>query len=184
MIAALVGDVPITVADVNARLAGMRAGPLAARLPHPGSAEGRNLRRWLVQLLAATAVVEQEARGLGLPAAPPAEPPALPPTLPRALRLGGVTAAVLAARPDVYAAVTADVTVGEERVRDYWDRNRDRHHEPYARCRDAIAALLLREARDRHFTRWLDERCAARVRLMPGFEHPGDPAQPDYTHHH
>jgi [acyl-carrier-protein] S-malonyltransferase len=34
------------------------------------------------------------------------------------------------------------------------------------------------------FVRWLDHARAHRVRLMPGFEHPGDPAQPDNHHRH
>ncbi|WP_433047687.1 DUF7158 domain-containing protein [Dactylosporangium sp. CS-033363] len=180
MIAAYVGEEPVTVAAVEALAAAMRDGPYAARLPHPSSAEGRNLRRWLVQVLAATAVVEQEARRLGLPPVETSGPPALG----RALRLGGVAAAVAAARPDVYAAVTAEVAVGEDAVRDYWERNRDRHPGPLAESRDAVAAVLGQAGRDRHFGRWLDARCAALVRLMPGFEHPGDPRQPDYAHHH
>ncbi|WP_433207006.1 DUF7158 domain-containing protein [Dactylosporangium sp. CS-047395] len=180
MIAAYVGAEPVTVAAVDELAAAMRDGPFAARLPHPSSAEGRNLRRWLVQVLTATAVAEQEARRRGLPPAGTAAPP----TLGRALRLGGVAAAVAAARPDVYAAVTEGVTVGEDAIRDYWERNRDRHPEPLDRSRAAVAAVLGQAARDRHFGRWLDERCAALVRLMPGFEHPGDPAQPDYAHHH
>ncbi|WP_426505351.1 DUF7158 domain-containing protein [Dactylosporangium sp. McL0621] len=180
MIAAWVGDEPITVAQVEERLAGLYSGSAGARLPHPATAEGRNLRRWLVQLMAANAVVSQDFAEPPLVEPPPVEPPALA----RALRLGGVAAAVVAARPDVYASVTAGVTVADAEVHDYWSRNRDRHSSPFAESRPAVAALLLHEARDRHFTRWLDERCAARVRLMPGFEHPGNPAQPDYTHHH
>ncbi|MFI5910886.1 hypothetical protein [Dactylosporangium sp. NPDC051541] len=209
-VAAYVGAEPITVAAVEERLAAMRSGPYAARLPHPGSAEGRNLRRWLVQLLATTAVLDQEAARLGLPAggaptssgaaprrrpaaasapgaaAPsgPAPPAAGPPDLARALRLGGVAASAAAAHPGVYAAVTAAVTVDEAQARDYWGRNRDRHPGPFPSCRAEIEDLLLRAARDRHFTRWLDGRCAELVRLSPGFEHPGDPAQPDHTHHH
>ena len=34
------------------------------------------------------------------------------------------------------------------------------------------------------FNRWLDERRSALVRNAPGFEHPGDPGQPDNTHRH
>jgi [acyl-carrier-protein] S-malonyltransferase len=34
------------------------------------------------------------------------------------------------------------------------------------------------------FTRWLDERRQALVVHAPGFEHPGDPSQPDNTHRH
>lgn len=34
------------------------------------------------------------------------------------------------------------------------------------------------------FNRWLDERRRALVTNAPGFEHPGDPGQPDNTHRH
>lgn len=34
------------------------------------------------------------------------------------------------------------------------------------------------------FNRWLDERRSALVTNAPGFEHPGDPGQPDNTHRH
>ena len=36
----------------------------------------------------------------------------------------------------------------------------------------------------RAFARWLDEQRAASVRVADGFEHPGDPGQPDNTHQH
>ncbi|WP_433272087.1 DUF7158 domain-containing protein [Actinosynnema sp. CS-041913] len=36
----------------------------------------------------------------------------------------------------------------------------------------------------REFSRWLDHRRAHLLRPAPGFEHPGDPDQPDYTHRH
>ena len=36
----------------------------------------------------------------------------------------------------------------------------------------------------RAFARWLDEQRANSVRVADGFEHPGDPGQPDNTHQH
>ena len=36
----------------------------------------------------------------------------------------------------------------------------------------------------REYARWLDRRRAESVRLAEGFEHPGDPSQPDNTHRH
>lgn len=39
-------------------------------------------------------------------------------------------------------------------------------------------------ARRRAFARWLDELRAAKVELVPGLEHPGDPRQPDNHHKH
>ncbi|WP_214410638.1 peptidylprolyl isomerase [Sphaerisporangium fuscum] len=135
VVAAEVGDRVVTVAQVDAREAELRAGPLASRLPHPHSAEGRNLRRWLVQMLVTEALVEDEAAALGL-VAPAAPPPPAPLTLPAALRTGGVVAAVTASMPLARAlrdAVTAGVDVPEDEVRGYYDRNLDRFTDPEVR---------------------------------------------------
>ncbi|GAA3796356.1 hypothetical protein GCM10022226_14570 [Sphaerisporangium flaviroseum] len=152
-VAAEVGARVIPVAQVDAREAELRAGPLAARLPHPHGAEGRNLRRWLVQVLVTEALVEQEATALGLLATdggsrPGTEESGRPPgsadggsrsgalTLAAALRTGGVVAAVTASMPlarELRRAVTAGVAVPEEEVRDYYDRNLDRFTRPEAR---------------------------------------------------
>ncbi|TDD44691.1 hypothetical protein E1286_26395 [Nonomuraea terrae] len=43
---------------------------------------------------------------------------------------------------------------------------------------------LVEAARRKAFARWLDDMRAKRVRLVPGFEHPGDPRQPDNHHKH
>jgi [acyl-carrier-protein] S-malonyltransferase len=50
--------------------------------------------------------------------------------------------------------------------------------------REDVRARLLLGARRRAFTAWLDRRMAESVRLAAGFEHPGDPGQPDNTHRH
>ena len=47
-----------------------------------------------------------------------------------------------------------------------------------------IAEHLRAAARRRAFRQWLDARCAEVVELAPGYEHPGDPGQPDNTHRH
>jgi [acyl-carrier-protein] S-malonyltransferase len=184
--AAWVGDRPIPVRLVDDRLAALRSGPLAARLPPPATAEGRNLRRWLVQLITTEAVVEHEAAQRGVTAAGH-DGVARPVSAADALRLGGVTAAVLAARP-LARALQREVTPGgpadEATTADYYHRNRDRYPEPYDEVRARIAAELGAGDRDRAFARWLEQRHAALVRLSPGFEHPGDPAHPDATHRH
>lgn len=46
------------------------------------------------------------------------------------------------------------------------------------------AVSQLEAARRRMFARWLDESRAAKVELVPGLEHPGDPRQPDNHHKH
>ena len=47
-----------------------------------------------------------------------------------------------------------------------------------------VAEHLRAAARRRAFRLWLDARRAALVELAPGYEHPGDPRQPDNTHRH
>jgi [acyl-carrier-protein] S-malonyltransferase len=183
-LAAWVGDRPIPVADIEERLAVMRAGPYASRLPHPATAAGRNLRRWLVQAVTTEAVVEHEASLRRITADDGVPQPV---TLAAALRTGGVTAAILATCPLARALrdqVTAHVTVAEPTVLDYYHRNRDRYSGPLEDARPTVEEVLSTAERERYFTQWLDERSAALVRLLPGFEHPGDPRQPDYTHQH
>ncbi|MEF3053250.1 malonyl CoA-ACP transacylase, partial [Mycobacterium tuberculosis variant caprae] len=50
--------------------------------------------------------------------------------------------------------------------------------------RRAITEHLLGAARRRAFRVWLDARRNALVVLAPGYEHPGDPRQPDNTRRH
>ncbi|MEU7896768.1 hypothetical protein AB0B45_28400 [Nonomuraea sp. NPDC049152] len=53
-----------------------------------------------------------------------------------------------------------------------------------APARDPSDAALVAAAGRRAFARWLDVQRAARVELVPGLEHPGDPRQPDNHHKH
>ncbi|MFG1825634.1 peptidylprolyl isomerase [Microbispora bryophytorum] len=134
-IAAVAGEKVVTVAEVDRRLRLVRSGPLAARLPRPESAEGRNLRRWLVQVMVAEALAEQEAARLGLAPEHAAAPGAVL-TLAGALRTGGVAAAVLAASPAARAvcrALSAGREPSEDEVRDYYRRNLDRFTTPETR---------------------------------------------------
>ncbi|WP_248964404.1 peptidyl-prolyl cis-trans isomerase [Sphaerisporangium perillae] len=148
-VAAEVGERVIPVSLVDAREAELRAGPLSARLPHPHGAEGRNLRRWLVQVLVTEALVEVEAAALGLVAPADGARAATPLTLSAALRTGGVVAAVTASMPlarTLRDTVTAGVRVPEEEVRAYYERNLDRFTDPevrhVSRLRGASAAPL------------------------------------------
>lgn len=242
---AWVSGSPIDVSDVDFLEAGLRAGPVAATLPRTGTREGRQLRRWLVQVLVAQRLVAAEAgtrdlTGDGAPAL--AE---LAPDRAALLSLGSVAADLLtrsAVARAVFAAVTADVIVDaaateryyranpeafrvpEERVVRYPLRTlrrgeltgpvedavfaarpgdvvgpvrdplgshtlevvevRPARVAPLAEVRSEIADRLRSAARRRAFTAWLDGHAASRVRLAPGFEHPGDPGQPDNTHRH
>ncbi|MFE4415054.1 hypothetical protein [Streptomyces sp. NPDC056821] len=175
-VAALVDGQALTEDAVEAGVAALRRGPLAARLPRAGTADARNLRRWVVQVMTYKAVLTNAA------AARDSEL-----TFGDALRMGGVTAAVLAshpAAPAVRERVVADIVVSESAVRDYYDRNRDLYTCAYDEAHPAIENELRRAAADRRFTLWLERRHAESVTLMPGFEHPADPRHADATHRH
>ncbi|MBV9516073.1 MAG: malonyl CoA-ACP transacylase [Mycobacteriaceae bacterium] len=200
-VAATVGGVPIAVDEIDAREAALRSGRLAAALPRAGTREGRQLRRWLTQLAATERVVAVEAGALGVRAGgAPTEDELLPDGSAR-LEVGSVAAAVLAeplARA-LFMHVTATVEVCDRQVADYHARNPLRFA-PRSRIdgwrgapavapaleevETLIADHLLAAARRRAFRSWLDARRGALVELAPGFEHPGDPRQPDNTHRH
>lgn len=198
-VAATVGSQIITVADVDAREHVVRAGHRDHALPRPGTSEARQLRRWLTQVLVAERVVALWEGPVDVQAAP-AEDDLLPDAVAR-MEVGSVAAATLAGPRGraVYVAVTADVRVPEGAVADYHVRNPLRfsssRHEVGgwrpapgpARLDDVraeITAHLLAAARRREYHRWLDARCGELVTLAPGYEHPGDPRQPDNTHRH
>jgi [acyl-carrier-protein] S-malonyltransferase len=181
MTAAMVDGVPVLVGEVDAREAKLRASRAASSLPRPGTSEGRQLRRWLTQLLVTERVVVTEATARGLSAqGAPSEDDLL---LDMAVRLeiGSIAASVLSdplARA-LFVVVTEDVDVTDEAVAAYEERNPSR----FAETAD-VAEHLRAVARRRAFRLWLDTRCAALVELSPGYEHPGDPRQPDNTHRH
>ncbi len=199
---ATVGGVPVPVSEVDAREARLRDGPLAAALPAAGTSEGRQLRRWLTQLIVTERVVAAEAAAQGATARDaPSEAQLLPDTTAR-LEIGSIAAAALAdpcARA-LFIRVTAAVDVSDDDVTDYHARNPmrfaatgpDRHGwrtpadvaPALEQVRGAIAEHLRAAAHRRAFRVWLDERRAQLVSLAPGYEHPGDPRQPDNTHRH
>lgn len=180
-VAATVHGAPVSVEEVDAREASLRGSRIASSLPRPGTGEGRQLRRWLTQLLVAERVVEAEARACGLTAADAAAEADLLPDMTVRMEIGSVAASVLAdplARA-VFANVTSEIDVTDDEVASYRVRNPMR----FGRL-DDVAAHLRAAARRRSFRLWLDARCAAVVQLAPGYEHPGDPRQPDNTHRH
>lgn len=201
-VAAMVGGTPIPVSEIDAREADLRSTRLAATLPRPGASEGRQLRRWLTQLAVTERVVAAEAVVHGVVAdGAPTEDEVLPDIAAR-LDIGSVAASALAdplARA-LFAHLTAAVDVTDDEVADFHARNPMRFAtKPVARqgwrttavvtptleqARPAITAHLRAAARRRAFRLWLDTRCAELVELAPGYEHPGDPRQPDNTHRH
>jgi [acyl-carrier-protein] S-malonyltransferase len=199
---AVVDGIPVPVDEVDARESRLRNGPQASALPIAGTSEGRQLRRWLTQLIVTERVVAVEAAARGVTADnAPAEDDLLPDVTAR-LEIGSIAAAALAdprARA-LFARVTADVDVTDDDVAAYHDRNPLRFAEsqqdvngwrtpaaaapPLAQVRPTIAEHLRAAARRRAFRVWLDQRRADLVRLAHGYEHPGDPRQPDNTHRH
>lgn len=248
---AWVAGEPIDVSEVDTSERALRAGAVASTLPRERTGEGRQLRRWLVQVLVAERLVAAEAarRRLSEVDAPPLG--GLAPDRAALLALGSVAADLLtrnALARKVFVAVTADVTVSADAVERYYHGNPEQFTTPeervvrheidggpprrrtlrpgqltgpveeavfaaaagetagpvrdplgthtvvveqvrparvrtLAEARPEITARLLASARRRAFTAWLDPR-VAEVRLAPGYEHPGDPRQPDNTHRH
>ncbi|MBP2454047.1 DUF7158 domain-containing protein [Mycolicibacterium lutetiense] len=199
--AARVAGKPVFIKEIDDREATLRAGNRASALPRPGTSEGRQLRRWLTQLAVAERVVADEAAARGLSGhGAPGQDEVLPDTAAR-LEIGSVAAATLGtplARA-VFAEVTAAVDISDAQVIAYHARNPLRfapipggphgwRGRPVAPSLDQvhhrIAAHLRSASRRQAFRLWLDARCAALVELAPGYEHPGDPRQPDNTHKH
>ena len=199
---ASVQGVPIPVSEVDGREARLRGGPLASALPIAGTSEGRQLRRWLTQLIVTERVIAVESEALGLEVdEAPMEDDVLPDITAR-LEIGSIAAAALSdprARA-LFAHVTADIDVSDDEVGAYHHRNPLRFSvsrlvdygwrapattvPQLAEVAPAIADHLRGAARRRAFRVWLDQRRADLVHLAPGYEHPGDPRQPDNTHRH
>lgn len=125
-VAAWVDGEPVPAAEVLAEEARLRSGPSAALLPAEGTAGGRQLRRWVAQRVVLGRLLERHPAARGL--APRAETPKPDPAL-----LGAAAADVLAtsgAARAVFAAVTAEVTVPEEMIREQYASQADRYARP------------------------------------------------------
>lgn len=249
---AWVGGSPIDVSDVDDREGVLRSGPVASTLPREHTSEGRQLRRWVVQVLVAERLVRAEADARGLTEAGAPELVELAPDRAAMLGLGSVAADVLTRNPlarAVFVAVTAEVRVSEVDLERFHTANPERFRveeqrvvrhtldgvdrpprtlrrgeltgpvedavfaadvgavvgpivdplgshtlvvdevrpartRSLAESRAEIEAHLLAGVRRRAFTAWLDRHAATAVRLADGYEHPGDPGQPDNTHRH
>lgn len=199
---ATVAGLHVSVADLDARERALRTAVAAAALPRAGTSEGRQMRRWLTQLLVTERVIAAEAAAVGMTAdGAPAEDELLPDNS-AWLEIGSIAAAALGdplARA-MFVHITAAVGVTDDDVADYHARNPLRFAKPSDAGNgwrtatvdgpplDAIHPLLVEHlrgaARRRAFRLWLDARRADLVRLAPGYEHPGDPRQPDNTHRH
>ncbi|MEV6108676.1 hypothetical protein AB0M28_28835 [Streptomyces sp. NPDC051940] len=221
---------PLPRSELDRRLAELHGGPRSAALPKPGTAEDRQLTRWVAQVLLTEELCAAEAAARGLT-------PVGPLRLDRraAVELGSIAAAAYERSPwvrAVYAAVTAGVRAEEPGVRaeepgvrpapdgvrwriaspdgDYEAAPETLPAELAAALRTAgpgrrvtagtwtatLVAVVphgpgrpapddgLGAARRLAFVRWLGRARAERLTLVPGLEHPGDPAQPDNHHQH
>lgn len=172
---AYLDGVPIPMALLDERVARLREGPRAAALPVAGSAEDRQLRRWVAQVIITEKLCEADfAGGTSLARLDPVA----------AVELGSInaaayegSAAVRAAYEHVAAATEADPAA----VDAYLAATAHRPHPP---GRDEAVAHVRDAAARRAFVIWLDGRRERRVRLVEGLEHPGDPGQPDNHHRH
>ena len=196
-VVATVGGAAVLVGELDASERRLRSTALASALPRPGTSEGRQLRRWLTQVLVTARLLATEAATLGVTAdGAPTEDDLLPDAAAR-LEIGSVAAAVLedAVARALFVRVTVGVRVGDDAVAEYHARNPFRFSDragwgarrvapALEDVRAAIAEHLLGSARRRAFRSWLDARRAELVHLAPGYEHPGDPRQPDNTHRH
>ncbi|MFL6143841.1 MAG: peptidylprolyl isomerase [Labedaea sp.] len=257
---AWVDGTPLELSDVDDRERAIRSGPASSALPRSDSSEGRQLRRWLVQLIAAERLVDAEARARRLTAGDAPDLTELAADRAALLELGSVAAALLSQNPfarAVFPAVTGHLRVAPDRIARYHADNPERFHlaeqrmirhailaapeleprltdrpprpirrgelvgpvqdavfaaragqtvgpvrdplgwhvlrvesvepartRPLAEVAPEIERTLLAADRRRAFTAWLDGRVLKLVRLAPGYEHPGDPGQPDNTHRH
>lgn len=182
-VAAVVDGEAVGVDEVDRRLAALRATPFGSRLPSPATAEGRNARRWVAQLLCAQRLVEHEIALRGI-----VSTSLRPLTLQSALGMGGVAASLLAEIPGSPELVAEFVEpVPDLDVRGYYDRNIDLYGDgamPFAQARAAIEAELRSARAEAAFALWLDRAMRDRVRMADGFEHPATPWSPDATHRH
>lgn len=124
MIAAWVDGEPVDAAEVEAEVDRLRSGPLADRLPPAGTAEARQLRRWVAQRIVLGRLLEHEAAARVLRA---------PSTTirPDAAVVGAVAADLLAtsaAARSVLATFAAHPAEAE--VRAYYDAHPDRYDRP------------------------------------------------------
>jgi [acyl-carrier-protein] S-malonyltransferase len=175
---------PLDRGLLDERLAALRAGDAACVLPRPDSREGRQLTRWVAQVVLTEQVCLDELRRRGddVPV-----PDVHPLDVSTAIAVGSITAAALAgseAVRRVAALVSSDVRIPAAQLAYAADVLGE---EPPADPGVPVArwhAELLDSARLEAFARWLNRVMHERVDLVRGLERPGDSSQPDNLHRH
>jgi [acyl-carrier-protein] S-malonyltransferase len=169
---------------LDERLERLRDGDAACVLPRADSREGRQLRRWVAQVVITEQLCVDELRRRG-DAAP--ETPAEAIDVSTAIAVGSITAAALAASDAVRRVagiVSAEVRIPAEQLAYAADVLGE---EPPGDPAVPVAGWhreLLQSARLEAFARWLNAAMHERVQLVRGLEHPGDSNQPDNLHRH
>jgi [acyl-carrier-protein] S-malonyltransferase len=175
---------PVPRALLDERLAALRAGDAACVLPRPDSREGRQLTRWVAQVvLTEQLCVDELSRRRD--AIPVDGGKSL--DVSTAIAVGSITAAALAGSEPVRrvaALVSGDVRIPRAQL-DYaadvlGEQPPADPEVPVQRWH----AELLDSARLEAFARWLNLAMHERVQLVHGLEHPGDSTQPDNLHRH
>jgi [acyl-carrier-protein] S-malonyltransferase len=175
---------PVPRELLDERLAALRAGDAACVLPRPDSREGRQLTRWVAQVILTErlCVDELSRRGDAVPAGAVKSL-----DVSTAIAVGSITAAALAGSEPVRrvaALVSSDVRIPRAQL----DYAADVLGEQPPADPDVPVerwhAELLDSARLEAFARWLNAAMHERVRLVHGLEHPGDSTQPDNLHRH
>jgi [acyl-carrier-protein] S-malonyltransferase len=130
VIAAWVDGEPIPAAEVEAEVDRLRSGPLADRLPPPGTADARQLRRWVTQRVVLARLLEHEAaaRGLTGPSAAADGPTGPGVVRPDAALVGTAAADVLATSAAARAVLAAFTTrPAEAEVLAHYEAHPDRY---------------------------------------------------------
>jgi [acyl-carrier-protein] S-malonyltransferase len=175
---------PVPRALLDERLAALRAGDAACVLPRPDSREGRQLTRWVAQVVLTEQLCVDELSRHG-DAVQVGAGKSL--DVSTAIAVGSITAAALARSEPVRrvaALVSGDVRIPRAQL----DYAADVLGEQPPADPDVPVqrwhAELLDSARLEAFARWLNSAMHERVRLVHGLEHPGDSSQPDNLHRH
>lgn len=180
-----VGGAPIDRALLDERMAALRAGDAAGVLPRADSREGRQLVRWVAQVVLTEELCADELRRRGLTDATISDSVVL--DVSTAIAIGSITAAALAGSAvvrQVAALVSADVRIPALQLAYAADMLGESPPSDPDVPSQQWHADLLTSARLEAFSRWLNKARYDRLQLVHGLEHPGDSNQPDNLHRH
>jgi [acyl-carrier-protein] S-malonyltransferase len=181
---AYLNDKPLPRHLLDERLAVLRGGDAACVLPREDSREGRQLTRWVAQVVITEQLCLDE---LQRRAADVANVSAKPLDVSTAIAVGSITAAALASSEPVRRVaelVSHDVRIPLAQLEYAADVLGEQPPADPAVPAARWHAELLDSARLEAFARWLNAAMHERVRLVHGLEHPGDSGQPDNLHRH